>query len=95
MFGQFEKSQPVANAFKFYCMYFFASSLPIKLALPQAAQLSILYLQRSVVFHFHGDLNKGCTTDSIEQRRKKPSTWRDLNPRPQEFCSAGMCFTPA
>ena len=24
------------------------------------------------------------------KRRKKPSTWRELKPRPQEFCSAGM-----
>ena len=29
----------------------------------------------------------------IEKRRKKPSIRRDSNPRPQEFCSAGVCST--
>ena len=31
--------------------------------------------------------------DRIEKRRIKPSTWQDLNPRPQEFCSECVCST--
>ena len=33
------------------------------------------------------------TIDRIEKRRKKPSTRRDSTPRPQEFCSSGVCST--
>ena len=29
----------------------------------------------------------------IEREEKKPSTWQESNPRPQEFCSTGMCST--
>ena len=27
------------------------------------------------------------------KEKKKPSTWQDLTPRPQEFCSAVVCST--
>ena len=45
------------------------------------------------MLHLCGELNKGCTSDRIEKREKKPITRWDSNPQPQEFFSAGMCST--
>ena len=75
-------------------MYFFAQSVPIKLVLPQAAQLSIHFLLRK---------NQQCCTSSRDlikdtplrdrKKRIKPSTQRESNPRPKEICSACGCST--
>ena len=47
--------------------------MPLKLPLPK---------EKSVVLHLHEGPDQGHTTDGIEKRRKAPTTWRNLNPRP-------------
>ena len=43
------------------------------------------------------DLNKGRTTDMIDERKEEKSRAPEgiQTPQPQEFCSAGVCYTLA
>ena len=55
-----------------------------------------LHGQEYFYWTFERGLNQGRTTDRIGERRKKPSTWQDLNPQPQEFtsqaCALPLCY---
>ena len=72
---------------------FFGQSVRIKLALSQAALLCIFLKKIQQCCASARDLNDGCTTDSLEKRRKNPRTRQDSNPRPQESYSTGVCST--
>ena len=71
-----------------------APSVPIRLASPPAAQLSI-FIRKSVVLHLHEGPDLGRIANRIEEIRIKPSsTWRDLNPRLlcHEACALPLCY---
>ena len=79
--------KPTSTSF-LVLIYFFAKSVRIELALPQAAWLSIFLIVKSVVLVY-----ERCITQRIEEIRKKPIIRRDSNPRHQQICSAGVCST--
>ena len=78
-----------------YSSLTFLPNLHIMLVSPQPSHPSIhffLLKKISSAAPPRGDLIKDTPLRDIK-RRKKPSTRQESNPRPQEFCSAGMCST--
>ena len=79
----------------FAILPFYAQSVGIKLASPQAARLSmyIFLIGKSVALHLHEGPDLRNTNDRIEKRRKKSSIQPDLNPRPlcHEACPLLLC----
>ena len=73
---------------------FFALSVQIMLVLLQAAELSIRFLlgKNQLCWTSTKDLIND-TPPKDRKRRNKPSTQQESNPRPQKFCSAGVCST--
>ena len=74
---------------------FFSQSVHVKLASPQAAQLSILLLENQKCSTSVRGMNQGRTPDWVEKRGNKPCNQWDSNPRPQEFCFAGVYYIAA